>query len=562
MLPASRLLRQDIGYTQNVTASYTIGTQDVTDLQGIGDKVIVRYQQKMIQVETSNGVFVWTNPDASVKAANDGGIDLLMQIQTSAGWLATLDGLGCNFTLQQTLNSGTSYTSLTVSALNAEAFLVPGNTYAINFGGGTQEIVTIAAPNSGTYYGSGTTTINITSHLMANNHSIGEQMYESTQGPIYPTSALFASFMGTLAARYNGTAGHGLVLHYQIGNEEADSNNRFGAQGATANWDGSQSWDNGGCIAALWYNACKPAILDVNPQATVMFAAVRRTSNTAQINGMSPCIQHIQNWVQGAAKFCTVPVDEADFHEYHGSDPDFDGTLISDATLDTFFDAAHTQVNSPSIQRQLNIMAVAWNSQTLKQHPRFICGEFGWDLYDDGSGFNFTLNQSLTATTVYGSIAVLALAQQIPNAEPLWIDNTQATNFEKWYSFGVQAINATTINLTTDPRGNGTSVQAVAQMKPVAAFNHNSGVQCYAQKTTDTLTATQAAGYFEKLINVMRGVGGDSYCFTITPASTVSGGPPWPQQSTGIKSIVQVISSVLTFLAPYQTLQRLANKRW
>ena len=561
MLPASRLLRQDIGYTQNVTSGFTLSATDVANLQGIGDRTVVRYQQKLIQVETSSGVFNWTNSDSSVKTANDNGIDLLYQVQTGPGWIATLDGLGCNFTLQQALILGNTYTSLTVSALNTEALLVPGVTYDINFAGGTAETITIAAPTGGAkYYGSGTTSINIVSHMMANNHSIGEQMYEHTQGPIYPTAAAFAAFMGIAAARYNGQSGHGYVGHYQIGNEEFASNNQFGAQGATANWDGSQTWDNGGAIAAFMYNACRPAILDANPQATVMFAAVRRSNNTAQIGGFSPCIQLVQNWTQGAAKFVNCPVDEADFHFYHGSNANFDNGLVSDPMLDTFFDSGQTQVNSPSLQRQLGIMSTAWNTGPMTQEPRFICGEYGWDLYDDGTGFNLTTNQSIVAGTSYPSLAVNSLSHGLANAEPVYIDNNQATNFEIWYSFGAAALSATSINLTTDPRGNGTAGFPVAQVAPRAQFNHTSGVNCYAQNTTDTITPALAAFYYQKLINAMRAVGGDAYCFTLQSNAVVSGGPPWPQQSTAPKSLVQTISSVYTKLAPYQTLQQLARR--
>src|SRR5258708_25834485 len=182
MLPASRLIRQDIGYTQNVTGGFVLSATDIANLQGIGDRTVIRYQQKWIQVETALNVFNWVNSDASVKTANDNGIDLLYQVQTNPGWFTTLDGLGCNFTLQQTLTLGNTYTTLTVSALNAEAFLVPGITYDINFGGGTAETITIAAPTGGAkYYGAGATSINIVSHLMTNGHAIGEQMYEHTQ---------------------------------------------------------------------------------------------------------------------------------------------------------------------------------------------------------------------------------------------------------------------------------------------------------------------------------------------------------------------------------------------
>lgn len=554
------LPRQDIGYTQNVTSSFSLSPTDIADLQGIGNRVVVRYQQKWIQFQPTSSTFTPANLDASVAAANAGGVDFLLQVQTSAGWFATLDGLGCNFTLQQSLTSGNTYTSLAISALNAEAFLVPGVTYDINFGGGTAETITIAAPTGGAkYYGVGTTSINISSHMMTNNHSVGEQMYEHTQGPIYPTALQFANIMGILAQRYNGQSGHGLVLRFQIGNEEFDSNNRFGAQGAVASWDGSQSWDNGGPIAALMYNACKPAILAANPQATVMFAAVRRSANTAQISGFSPCIQHVQNWVQGAAKFCTVPVDEADFHFYHGSDINFDNSLVSDPTQDTFFDSAMTQVNSPSIQRQLGIMSTAWKSQTLVQTPRLICGEFGDDIFDDGSGFNITTNQTITAGNSYGTLTVLAIPHALANSEPVYIDNNQTTNFEVWYSFGANAINSVSINLTTDPRGNGTAGFPVAQVAPVAAFNHNSGVNCYAQNTADTVTPALSANHFAKIINAMRVVGGDSYCFTMQSNAVVSGGPPWPQQSTAPKSIVQTIGGTFTKLAPYQTMQALAR---
>lgn len=550
------LPRQDIGYTQNVTSSFSLSPTDISDLQGIGNRVVVRYQQKWIQFQPTATSFTPANLDASVAAANAGGVGFLLQVQTSPGWFATLDGLGCNFTLQQTLTSGNTYTSLTVSPLNAEAFLVPGVTYDINFGGGTAETITIAAPTGGAkYYGVGTTSINIVSHMMANNHSAGEQMYEHTQGPIYPTAQAFATIMGILAQRYNGTTGHGLVTRFQIGNEEFDSNNRFGSQSAVASWDGSQSWDNGGAIAALMYNACRIAILNVNPQATVMFAAVRRSANTAQIGGFSPCIQHVQNWVQGAAKFCTVPVDEADFHFYHGSDVNFDNSLVSDPTQDTFFDSAMTQINSPSLQRQLSIMTTAWGTKK----PRFICGEFGWDIFDDGTGFNFTTNQTITAGNTYGSLAVNALPHGLANAEPVYIDNNQTTNFEVWYSFGAAAINAVSINLTTDPRGNGTAGFPVAQVAPVAAFNHSSGVQCYAQNTTDTIPASQAASYFARLINVMRSVGGDSYCFTMQSNAVASGGPPWPMQSNAPKSITQTIGGSFTKFAPYQTMQQLAR---
>jgi hypothetical protein len=562
MLPASRLLQQDIGYTQNVTAAYTPSAQDITDIQGLGDGIVARYQQKWIQVETALNVFNYTNLDAAVKSYNDAGIDMLLQIQTNPGaWFATLDSLGANCTLQTALTVGNTYTSFNVSALNAEAFIPPGVTLAITYGG-SQDVVTVAAPTSGQYYGQGATSINIVSHQMAFNHSINDQIYEATGGPTYPTSATAATFMGILAARYNGNSGHGYVRRFQWGNEEFDSNNRIGAQVVTANWNGTSSWDNGYAIAAIMFNQVKPAILDANPLAVVMFPALRRTGNTAQIGGMSPCIQHIQNQCQGAAKFLTVAVPEMDFHFYHGSDADFDGTLIGDPTVDTYFDQAHTQVNSPSIQRQVGIMATAINTGSLVQRPKWICGEFGWDLRDDGTGYVSTTNGAITANQSIGALVVNPLGHALTNAEQFWIDTASTSQFEQYYTFGAAALNATVVNLTTDPRGNGTAGFSVAQVVPHAQFAHSSGVNCYAQQTTDTISDTLAATYFYKLISAMRGLGGDAYFFTLDSSAVQTGGPPWPIQSTSPKSIVQKVSGVYTFLAPYATLKQLARTRW
>lgn len=540
-----------IGVTENVTASFDLSTQTqlISDLQGIGNGVWIRYQQKWAQVETSQGVYTYTHLDHAIATCNSAGIKILVQVQSAPSFRQTLDGLGNDAKLSGQI-SGT-ITSLPVNALRAGTYIPAGITLTLNPGGGTAENVVTATPANGKYTGAGATAIPINSVTLANTHNAGELAQEQG-GVAFANASDWSGFMALLAARYNGQPGsQGKADAFQVGNEEYDSANRVGSQQTTANWDGSVTWDNGGAILAPAFCASRQAILAQYPGVPVLPNSVRRTSNTAQINSMSPCIQHVQNWTQGFAQNLSlgqVP-DWFDFHFYHGSDADFDNTLVTDPTKDTYFDSAHTKLNSPSISRQLGIMQGALSPLT----PLMLCGEFGWDLFDDGTGVNFTLNQSITAGQQYLTFNVQALPHAITNGEPMWIENSSG-NFETVYSFGAQAINATSVSVTTDPRGNGTAAYPVAKANWTAAHNHNSGVNCYAGTTTDIITPQLAATYFTSIINAMNAVKGKAFCFTDLPTAVETPALPYPAQSTAIKSIGQNVNGVWTLLAPYQSL--------
>jgi len=548
-----------VGCTENVTAGTTLGTQLASDLVGIGNATWLRWQQKWSQIELTLNTYTWTNSDAMVLAANANGIQVLYQIQSEPTFRLTRDGLGNSCTLQGALTTGVQVTSITVSALPVGAYIPPGSAIklALNYAGGTQELVTVAAPTGGAkYYGAGATSININAFTPAHNHSIGEQIYEQS-GPQFAKGSDFANFAQLVATRYNGLNGHGTIQAIQIGNEEHDSGaTRIGPQVTTASWDGSSTWDNGGAIGAPVFSQARKAILQVYPGIPVLFCAVRRTGGTP---GATGTIAHGANWTQGFVQSLTqgqIP-DWFDLHFYHGGDQNYDGALVQDPTINTYTDATLTTISSPNIATWIQTLQNALSS--ISPAPLMLCGEMGWDLYDDGSGQTFTTSQTITSGTHLTQITVNTLGQAISNGTPLWIDNNSTPLVESGlYAFGTAASGATILQITTDPRGNGTGPYPVTQAAWTPAHTHSSGVNCYAQSTTDTVTPAVAASYHTKMYNALIAVGGKCFFFTDNTGSAVTATPPYPAQSNNIKSIGQSIGGVWTLLAPYASAQQAA----
>lgn len=548
-----------VGVTENVTASTTLGAQLTSDLVGIGSYTWLRWQQKWTQIETSLNTYVWTNSDAMVATANANNIQVLYQIQSPPTFRQTLDGLGSNAKLGAAIGPG-AVTSLPLQNPLPAGCYIPANMHlAINFGGGTVEVVTTTVVTGTKYTGAGATSIPINSFTLVNAHSLGEPIVENTGGYNYANASDSATFAGIVATRYNGLNGHGKIAGVQWGNEEFDAGNRIGPQIVTASWDGSSTWDNGGAIGAPAFSQVRQAVLQAYPGIPVLFCAVRRTGGTPGITGV---VAHGTNWTQGFVQNLTlgqIP-DWFDTHFYHGSDQSYDGALVQDPTLNTYTDATLTVISSPSIANWLQTLQNALSS--ISPAPLMLVGEMGWDLYDDGNGQSFTLDAStgaITSGVPITQIKVTALTHAIANGEPLWIDNNSTPLHETGlYAFGTAALNATVVQVTTDPRGSGTVPYPVTQAAWTPANNHANGAPCYAQSTTDTVTAAVAASYHTKMYNALIAVHGKCFFFTDNTGSVVTATPPYPAQSNNIKSIGQSIGGVWTLLAPYASAQAAA----
>ena len=544
------------GITENVTANSTMNAQLVSDMVGMGAGSWVRWQQKLSQIPPGGGAS-WVNSDQAVAACNANRINILYQLQSPPLSSLNLDGLGSKATLSGALGPG-AITSIPINALNAEAFIPQGRTLVIGFGLGTAENVVTSTPvtHGNKYTGSGDTAIPINSFTLVNAHAANELVVE-VSGFNFMDAAGWATAAAAVAARYNGGA-QGIINAFQHDNEAYDSGNRIGNQQVTASWDGSSTWDNGGAIAAVAFSAIFPVVRAQIPNIPVVFTSIRRLTTTGQINGMPPCIQHGTCWTQGARLHLTggVVMTWFDFHFYHGSDSDFDNTLIQDPLQSTYFDQAHTQVNSPGLALWISTLKNALSPLT----PLMLCGEFGDDLYDDGSGQSFTLDAvtgALVAGQQYTQFNVTALGHAITNGEPIWLDiNSNILVETGFYSFGAAALNATILKVTTDARGNGTAGFPINQAKFTPANNHAAGTSCYAQTTTDVATPANAGAHVNSVVSTMSVIGGKAFYFTDLTSAVVSATPPFPATSTAIKSFGQTINGVYTIIQPiYQALQ-------
>jgi hypothetical protein len=544
------------GITENVTANQTMDAQLVSDMVGMGAGSWVRWQQKLTQIPPGGGAS-WTNSDQAVAACNANGINILYQLQSPPIASQNLDGLGSKATLSGAIGPG-AITSIPINALNTEAFIPAGMHLVIGFGLGTAETVVTSTPttHNNKYTGSGDTAIPINSFTLVNAHAVNEKVVEQG-GFQFMDAAGWATAAGAVATRYNGGA-QGIINAFQHNNEDYDSSNRIGNQVVTASWDGSSTWDNGGAIAAAAFSSIVPAVRAQIPNIPVVFTSIRRLVTTGFISGMPPCIQHGTCWTQGARQNLTGGVIPTwfDFHFYHGSDSDFDNTLVQDPLQSTYFDQAHTQVNSPGLALWISTLKNALSPLS----PLMLCGEMGWDLYDDGSGQVFNLDAvtgALVANTQYSQFNVTALGHGISNGEPIWVDNNSNTLVETGlYSFGASALNATVVKITTDPRGNGTAGFPINQAKWTPAFNHAAGAQCYAQSTTDVVTPANAGTYVNEVVSTMSVIGGKAFYFTDLTSAVVAATPPFPATSNAIKSFGQTVNGVYTIITPiYQALQ-------
>jgi hypothetical protein len=544
-LPApSYTVIRDVPYGQTLSVPAganppILAPQIVTDLQGWGNGAWLRYQLQWSQIELSQGLYLWDVLDDAVAKCNNAGIHMWLCMQGTPSFRLTRDGYGSNTTLQQTLTGGSgSYTSLSIAALPAGAYIPHQGQMTIDYGAVGAENVYVWNP-SGTYK-AGTTSIGISSSSSAqvawtpaNNHAQGAQIYEATGGPVLPNATDMATYAGLVAARYNGTAGYGKIDVLQVENEAYDTATRIG--GTT---------DTGGSILAPVYAAAYSAIKATFPTCVVAACAVRKVQTAG--------LAHIKNWIAGLVSNLTA-LDALDFHYYRDGTTDWTGLVVQDPTLNTYTDSSLTTINCPNAG-----LETYWLKTIAAQYglsPQVVCGEFGWTIYDDGLGVTATTNATYTAGTAYTSLSLSAgLSAKIPNGTAISIDWQTTAKTEIVYAYGQANAAATTIQITTNPLGNGTS-----QVAWTAAFTHVS-VTLYAATTQTPVTWSQDFQYSQSMYDLCQATGA-SHCFRYTLQSTsVVTTTTNPQTSTSIKSWTQMIDNQYRYLPGYYLAKLYASK--
>lgn len=510
--------------------------QTITDMQGISNSSWIRYQLQWGDIETTQGVYNWAVLDDFVYRCNQAGIRIWWCIEQWPNFRKTLDAYGNNTTLTASYTPGGGpYTSISVAALGAGVNIPNGSKLSINFGGGTAEVVTTT--NSNTLV-AGATSIPIASWTPANTHNSGETVYEQ-QGLQLVSASDMSTFASLAAARYNGTAGYGKIDVFQIGNEEYDAATRVPQQNA--------SLGNGGAILAPVYKAAYTAIKSASPGAVVAACACRHTPNSTYT--------HLQLWFAGLFAGVSA-IDAVDYHDYRDGTNDWDNTPVPDPTKSTYLDSGHTQINCPNTA--LAVFTILQQAAIYGFRPQVTIGEFGWLLYDDGTGFNVTTTASLTAGSAASSLAVNATAKTTSDATAIYIDTGGAHPEGPVYAWGQTNAGATSIPITTNPAGKGSTNNTQVAFTPV--YNHNSPVTCYVATSGQPDTQTNDMLYSQSEYDLARSAGA-SHCFrfTIKDLSTVTASAV-PQSSTNVRSWTQTISNVYTYMPGYYMTKLYANQ--
>ncbi len=545
-----------VTYFVNPTNQPNISPQLVSDLAGIGNGAVARWQLQWADYEPIQGLYDWGRLDDAVQLCNYNGVRLHLAFQGPPSFRQTLDAYGNNATLTSAYTTSNSYTSLNITALNNGAYIPHG--YQITIGQGLATAETVFVWNPSSTYQSGATSIGIstskTSQVAwtpANNHAIGEYVM---QPAIFASASDYSTIATLVATRYNGSNGFGKIDFYQAENENYDIKNRIGNQGSYNNgssspssWDKSSTWDNGGAILAPVYIAIRAAIRAAGSTAPLFSCAVRKTPNTAE--------QHIKNWLTGFVSSVIAAggvIDGVDFHYYRDGTTNYDGTLLQDPTTNTYVSSGGA-INCPSIGQEIaDIKAVL--SANGAPSAKIMCGECGWDIYDDGNGVQATTTAIINAGTPLTSIPVSSTwvkSSSIPNGTALYVDYKNTGVTEIVYAYGSISANATSLPITTNNLGNGAT-----QTAWTPATTHAASITVYAATTVpNPVTTSQQATYIQSMLEAMR-TGGGSYCFVYTddPINNTVNQNVNPNKVTATKSITMTIGGVYTNEPAYNTI--------
>ena len=522
------------------SGSQIMAQQLVTDLTALENGVANRWQAKWSQLETAQGIYNWAPLNDLVYRCNQAGIRVIWPIQAPPSWRQTVDVYGNDSTLNATLTSSTPYTSMTITVLRTGAMVPHQAQYSVDYGTGNAE--TFYVWNPGNNYTAGATTIGISSNknsqvafTPAHTHNVGAKVYEATQGPHYANATDFATFAGLAAARFNGS-GYGQVDVFQVENEDYDA----------AAWLGNQSaaWDVGGSVLAPVYYAVRNAILAQYPGVPVIPCSVRKTPTLA--------VTHITNWltylitgVQGLGG----TLDGIDAH-YYRSTVNFDGTLTTDPTLNTYTDATLTVVNTPCIALEISTIKSVLATYGL-QHAQLNVWETGWDLYSGGGGVLTTLSAAVNASTPYTSISVASTPAFIGDGTPIYFDYNNVANSEgPVYAWGNAPLHSTTIQITTNARGS-----FATQTSFTPAHTHAINSQTYAVTDANIVSQSTQWTYIQAMMDALRLNGGTSCGIFTDNTNAVVTTTTNPQSSTSQKSVAQTISSVYTYMTAYTNLK-------
>ena len=547
--PTSPLATPAYNVTQNAPYVFTtfvgassqiMAQQLVTDLTALENGVGNRWQAKWSFVETAQGIYNWAALDDFIYRSNQAGIRTIWPIQAPPTWRQTVDAYGNDSTLNAIMNSGTGYTTATITTLRAGAQLPHQGQLTVDYNTGNAETFYIWNPSGNitagaTSIGISSTKNSQTAFTPAHTHNVGAKIFEATGGPQLANASDFATFAGLAAARYNGTAGYGRVDEWEVENENYDAPAWIGTQSA--------AWDIGGSVLAPVYYAVRNAILAQYPGVPVIPCAVRKTPLTATT--------HITNWlgylisgVQGLGG----TLDGIDAHYYRGT-TNYDGTLTLDPTLNTYTDATLTVVNTPCIALEISTIKAALATYGVV-NAQINVWECGWDLYSGGGGVLTTLSAAVNSGTPITSISVASTPAFIGDGTPIYFDYNNISNNEgPVYAWGNAPLHSTTIQITTNARG---SFATQASFTPTKTHAINS--QTYAVTDANIVSQALQSQYIQAVADALRTTGCTSVgIFTDNTAATLTT-TVFPNTSTSQKSLAWTSGSY-TYAQAYTDLK-------
>lgn len=533
------------GYTINEVNNQQLQAAVVTDLV---PGLWLRWQLAWNHVEYSPGLYDWSMADDAVWKCNTAGVNFLWNIQTPPTWRQTLDGYGNPGIVRSAIGPGV-VTSIPVNTLPAGCYIQDGAVLKLGFGLGTVENVTVS--NGGNFVGAGATSIPIQSVTLVNAHAVGELCIDGG-GLVIANAADWAGFCSLAAQRYNPNTPFGIVNAWQIENEQYDSNAvRIGSQilPTPPIWNGNAAFENGGAILAPVFNAAANAIRVYNPDAVVLPCAVRATPTYGQA--------HRLNWSQGFALNATAKYNWFDFHYYRNSTEAADGTPVLDPSLSVSNLTGNNELDVANhigtYQGLLGIIQASGG-----QKPQILMGETGWDKYSDGLGDTETTTAARNAGTAYTTLAVGTTVQQAQDGFQIFVD-TLGPHPEVVYSYGNQVHPATTLQITTDPRGKAVNNP---QLPWTPAFTHNSGVTIYIDNTTEREISPQLdAQYIQSCINAALANNARMFYFTLDHNAVTNALIVPPTTTNGSqKGLFQTINGTPTYLNGFFTINNAATQ--
>ena len=382
-----------------------------------GGPIWIRLQLKWNFIETSMGVYNWASLDDAVQRCNAANILVALTIQTPPQFRCTVDFNGNTVpydgqtyigSLTSGINNGTTYGTISVSALGVSDTLSNGQQINLGYDTTHQEGVLVVGN-----YTSGATTITVTdlngnpwkafySHLP----SIAQSVQNA--GGIYMGPSQAATFAGLMVSRYNNTTTNYLSSASQTAMYASmfQVNEDYDLQGTNLQRDVASQW-----FVTMW-QAVGP-VLRAHAYAGTRLVGPAVRFCTDDGSGGTFGLAHIENWINNLFVYTPAGsyagaisdghggtlLDALDFHWYRNGSKNFpNGGDHDPATTLYNLDGS---VAWPSVALELaTIKQIAANNG----YSNFDAWntEIGWDVFDSGNGTTATVTEQQQADYFFG----------------------------------------------------------------------------------------------------------------------------------------------------------------